>query len=94
MNGYFHPQVLRNSSQMTGAAVHISYQAGGGESCSPESRMDTLMPSLRVVPHLSSSREFCKPTDECPLFALIGGHHDGAGISGAVASRTIGLGSS
>ena len=81
---------------MTGVAIYYhpeSYQAGGGESCSPESRMDISMSSLRAVPHLSSSRGSCKPTDEYPLFAL-GGHRGGAGISGAVASRTIGLGTS
>ena len=76
---------------MAGAAICYlaeSYQAGGGESCSPESRMDISMPSLRAVPHLFSSRGFCKPTDEYPLMHL-GGHHGGAGIGGAVASRTI-----
>ena len=67
-----------------------SHQAGGGESCSSELGMDILMPSLRAVPHFSSSRGSCKPTDEFPSLHL-GGHH-GAGISGAVASRTIGLG--
>ena len=81
---------------MTGAAIYYhpeSYQAGGGESCSPESRMDILMPSLRAEPHLSSSRGSCKPTDEYPLLHL-GGHRGGAGISGAVASLTIDLGTS
>ena len=60
---------------MTGAAICYhseSYQAGGGESCSPESRMDILMPSFRAVPHLSSSHGFCKPTDEYPHSALRG----------------------
>ena len=79
---------------MTGAAIYHhpkSYQARGGESCSPESKMDISMPSLRAVPHLSSSRGSCKPTDEYPLLHL-GGHCGGAGINGAVASRTIGLG--
>ena len=80
---------------MTGAAIYYhpeSHQAGGGESCNPESRMDVLILSLMAVPHLSLSRGSCKPTDEYPLSAL-GGHH-GARISGAVASRTIGLGTS
>ena len=78
---------------MTGIAIYYhpeSHQAGGGESCSSEPRMDISMPSLRAVPHLSSSRGSCKPTDEYPLLHL--GGHRGAGISGAVASRTIGLG--
>ena len=52
--------------------------------------MDISMPSLRAVPHLFSSRGSCKPSDEYPLLHL--GGHRGAGISGAVASRTIGLG--
>ena len=43
----------------------------------------------QAVPHLFSSRGFCKPTDEYPLLHL--GGHRGARISGAVASRTIGL---
>ena len=78
---------------MIGIAIYYhpeSHQAGGGESCSPEPRMDILMPSLRAVPHLFSSRGSCKPTDEYPLLHL--GGHCGARISGAVASRTIGLG--
>ena len=78
---------------MTGIAIYYhseSHQAGGGESCSSEPRMDILMPSLRAVPHLFSSRRSCKPTDEYPLLHL--GGHRGARISGAVASRTIGLG--
>ena len=77
---------------MTGIAIYYhpeSHQAGGGESCSSEPRMDISMPSLRAVPHLFSSRGFCKPTDEYPLLHL--GGHRGARISGAVASRTIGL---
>ena len=52
--------------------------------------MDISIPSLRAVPHLFSSRESCTPTGEHPLSALVG--HRGAGISGAVASRIIGLG--
>ena len=55
--------------QVTGIAIYYhpeSHQAGGGESCSSELGMDILMPSLRAVPHFSSSRGSCKPTDEYP----------------------------
>ena len=78
---------------MTGIAIYYhpeSHQVGGGGSSSSEPRMDIPMPSLRAVPHLFSSRGSCKPTDEYPLLHLEG--HRGARISGAVASRTIGLG--
>ena len=64
---------------MTGIAIYYhpeSHQAGGGESCSSELGMDILMPSLRAVPHFSSSCGSCKPTDEYPHSALRGSSWD------------------
>ena len=79
---------------MAGIAIYYhpdSQQAGGGVSCSSGPRMDILMPSLRSVPHFSSSCRSCKPTDDYIRTLHLGALH-GARISGAVASRTIRLG--